>query len=85
MIINHSEYFKELGFSVKYYDSHSGQFDVDEITGRIRQIVDQWKAKYPNLRMKYENIKYDNLVNFNVSFTTEVEHLNVDATQNKST
>jgi len=85
MTINHSEYFKELGFSVKYYDTQSGQFNVDEITGRIRQIVDQWKAKYPNLRMKYENIKYDNLVNFNVSFTTEVEHLNVDATQNKST
>ena len=28
--------------------------------------------------MKYENIKYDSLVNFNVSFTTEIEHLNLD-------
>ena len=27
--------------------------------------------------MKYENIKYDSLVNFNVSFTTEIEQLNL--------
>jgi len=78
MMINHGEYFKELGFSSTYYDAQTREFDTDMITDRIRQIIDEWKTKYPNLRMKYENIKYDSLVNFNVSFTGEIEHLNLD-------
>jgi len=78
MMINHGEYFKELGFSSTYYDAQTREFDTDMITDRIRQIIDEWKTKYPNLRMKYESIKYDSLVNFNVSFTGEIEHLNLD-------
>ena len=78
MMINHGEYFKELGFSSTYYDAQTRVFDTDMITDRIRQIIDEWKTKYPNLRMKYESIKYDSLVNFNVSFTGEIEHLNLD-------
>ena len=78
MMINHGEYFKELGFSSTYYDAQTRVFDTDMITDRIRQIIDEWKTKYPNLRMKYESIKYDSLVNFNVSFTSEIEHLNLD-------
>jgi hypothetical protein len=78
MMINHGEYFKELGFTSNYYDPQTRQFDPDKITNRIRRIIDEWKTKYPNLKMKYENIKYDNLVSFNVSFTTEIEHLNLD-------
>jgi hypothetical protein len=78
MMINHGEYFKELGFSSSYYDPQTRQFDTDKITDRIRQVIDEWKTKYPNLKMKYENIKYDNLVNFNLSFTTEIEQLNLE-------
>src|SRR4030095_1661029 len=78
MIINHGEYFKELGFNSNYYDPQSKQFDADRITDRIKEIIDQWKTKYPNLKVKYENVKYDSLVNFNLSFTTEIEHLNLE-------
>ena len=78
MMINHGEYFKELGFNSSYYDPVTRQFDTDDITGRIRQIIDEWKTKYPNLKIKYENIKYDSLVSFNISFTTEIEQLNLE-------
>jgi len=78
MMVNHGEYFKALGFNANYYNPETKQFDADKITGRIRQIIDTWKTKYPNLKMKLENIKYDSMVNFNISFTTEIEFLNVE-------
>jgi len=78
MMVNHGEFFKALGFNASYFDSQTKNFDADKITARIRQIIDTWKPKYPNLKMKLENLKYDSLVSFNVSFTTEVEFLNVE-------
>jgi hypothetical protein len=78
IMVNYGGYFKALGFNANYYNPETKQFDADEIAGRIRQIIDTWKSKYPNLKMKLENIKYDNLVSFNVSFTTEVEFLNLE-------
>lgn len=81
MMVNYGEYFRALGFVADYYDSQTKQFDADKITGRIKQIIDAWKAKYPNLKIKLENLKYDSLVSFNVSFTTEVEYLNVETSR----
>jgi hypothetical protein len=78
MMVNHGDYFRVLGFSANYYNPETKQFDADRITARIRQIIDTWKLKYPNLKMKLENIKYDNMVSFNVSFTTEIEFLNLE-------
>lgn len=78
MMVNYGEYFKALGFNASYYDPQTKQFDADKITARIKQIIDTWKTKYPNLKMRLENLKYDSLATFNVSFTTEVEFLNVD-------
>jgi hypothetical protein len=78
MMVNQGEFFKALGFNANYYDIQTKRFDTDKIAGRIRQIIDTWKPKYPNLKMKLENLKYDSLVSFNVSFATEVEYLNVE-------
>jgi len=78
MMVIYGEYFRALGFNASYYNPETKQFDADKITGRIRQIIETWRPKYPNLKMKLENIKYDNLVNFNVSFTSEIEFLNLD-------
>jgi len=78
MMVNYGGYFKALGFNTNYYNPDTKQFDADRIVDRIRQTIDGWKSKYPNLKMKLENIKYDSLVSFNVSFTTEVEFLNLD-------
>jgi hypothetical protein len=78
MLVNYGEYFQALGFNADYYNLETKQFDADKIAGRVRAIVDTWKSKYPNLKMTLENIKYDSMVSFNVSFTTEVEFLNLD-------
>jgi hypothetical protein len=40
------------------------------IIDRIREIQDAWKDKYPNMDMKTQNIKFDNLVNFGYTYTT---------------
>ena len=78
MMVNHGEFFKTLGFNVSYYDAQTKRFDADKIAARIKQIIDTWKSKYPNLKMKLENLKYDSLVSFNISFATELEYLNVE-------
>jgi hypothetical protein len=78
MMVNYGEYFKALGFNADYYDTNSKQFNADKVGDRIRQIMEKWKEKYPNLKLKIENIKYDSILNFNVSYTTEVEFLNLD-------
>ena len=81
MMVNYGEYFKALGFRAGYYDPETRQFDADKISERIRQIVDHWKTKYPNLEMKLENAKYDSILSFNVSFTTEVGFLNLETSR----
>jgi len=78
MMVNYGEYFKALGFNANFYNPETKQFDADKITDRIRQIINTWQTKYPNLKMKLENIKYDNMVSFNFSFTTEIEFLNLE-------
>ncbi|TMI96062.1 MAG: YbjN domain-containing protein [Bacteroidetes bacterium] len=78
MMVNYGEYFNALGFNANYYNPETKQFDADKIADRVKQIINAWKPKYPNLKMKLENIKYDNMVVFNVSFTTEIEYLNID-------
>jgi len=83
MMVNYGEYFKALGFNADYYDANSKQFNADRIGDRIRQIIEKWKEKYPNLKLKIENIKYDSILNFNVSFTTEIEFLNLDVNRDR--
>jgi hypothetical protein len=78
MMINHSEYFKALGLNTSYYNPETKEFDTDMILDRIRQIVNTWKSKYPNLKLRMENLKYDSLVSFNVSYTNEIEFFNLD-------
>jgi hypothetical protein len=78
MTINHGDYFKALGFESRYYDSKTKQFDAEKTTERMRQIIANWKVKYPNLKMRFENIKYDSLLAFDISFTKEIETLNLD-------
>jgi hypothetical protein len=78
MRVNYDAYFKALGFSTEYYNHQAKQFNTENINNKIAEIINAWKPKYPNLKMKMENIRYDSLASFNVSFTTEVEYLNLD-------
>jgi hypothetical protein len=77
MMVHYPDFFAALGYRT-YYDPDKKQFDSEEITERIKQIQDTWKTKYPHMEMKIQNLKFDNLVNFGMSFTTELEYLNME-------
>jgi len=77
MNVLYPDYFSALGFRT-YYDTNSGQFDKEAIIERIRGIQTAWRNKYPNMDLKIQNLRFDNLVNFAFTYTTEMEFLNMD-------
>ncbi len=78
MMVNYSEYFKELGFKEEYYNPENGKYQHEAIIQKIEEIQETWKEKYPMLKLKTEKLKFDNPVAFNQSFTTEIEYLNFE-------
>lgn len=77
MMVNYSDYFAALGYK-RYYDPAQNKFESEDIIERIKAIQESWKDKYPLMDFKTQNLRFDNLVNFCHSFTTEMEFLNTD-------
>jgi hypothetical protein len=77
MMVNYPDYFAALGYK-RYYDPVKNKFDSEEIIEKIKMIQGWWREKYPLLDFKTQNLRFDNLVNFDYSFTTEMELLNTD-------
>ena len=59
-------------------DGSKVPFDQEKIKERLAQISEAWKTKYANMRFKPENLKFDSMMNFNHSFTSEIEFLNLE-------
>ncbi len=78
MMVNYPDYFSALGFSTVYYDAASNQFRQQAIFDKIIAIQNSWKEKYPLMDFKTQNLRYDSLVNFNLTFTNEMEFLNME-------
>ncbi|HRG23597.1 MAG TPA: hypothetical protein PLL23_04360 [Chitinophagaceae bacterium] len=78
MMVNYPDYFSALGFSTVYYDAASNQFRQQAITDKIYAIQNSWKEKYPLMDFKTQNLRFDSLVNFNLTFTNEMEFLNME-------
>ena len=78
MMVNYGDYFKELGFKDEYYNPATKEYNQEAITGKIKEIQERWKVKYPELDFKTDKLKFDSKVAFNQSFTTEVEYLNLE-------
>lgn len=81
MQINYADFYKELGYTDNFYDPATGRFDDDAVRDRIRKIQERWKDKYPNLDFKVNNLRFDNLVYFDQTFTNELEFLNMEVTK----
>ncbi len=79
MMVNYPDFFAALGFQTVYYDPAKNQFATEEITDRIKEIQTKWKDKYPNMDFKIQNLRYDSLINFNLTYTNEMEFLNMEA------
>jgi len=77
MRVNYSGYFAALGYK-RYYDPVKNQFASEEISEKIKAIQERWKDKYPLMDFKTQNLRFDNLLNFDYSFTNEMEFLNTD-------
>jgi len=78
MTINYVEYFLALGYTEVYYDHYKNQFAISEIIQRIKDIQEPWKSKYPLMNFNTQNVKFDSLLNFNLSFTNELAALNME-------
>lgn len=78
MTINYPDYFSALRFSPVYYNNEKGEYNKEKIKEVIQAIIAKWKEKYPELKFDTEKLKYENAVAFNQTFTTEVEHLNLE-------
>lgn len=78
MNISYSDYFRELGFTEELYNSKTQQFNSELISQKITGITDSWRDKYPKLNFKTENLKYDSLLSFTLSFTAEIEFVNTE-------
>lgn len=73
-----SSYYKDLGFSVDYYNEETEKFKQSDIENDISKIIKAHKGKFPYLDFKVHTLKYDNLAEFSASFLYEVEKLNLN-------
>ncbi|MBP6430174.1 MAG: hypothetical protein KA319_00220 [Ferruginibacter sp.] len=78
MQVNYTDFFAALGFTNNYFDSAANKFNSEAIINTVNNIQDAWRKKHPKLDFKTANIRFDNLVNFNQTFTNELEFLNFD-------
>jgi hypothetical protein len=78
MQVNYPDYFAALGFLEPFYSEEKKRFDTDAIQKAVRNIESSWKCKYPRLEFNTQNLKFDNLLNFNFSYTAELANLNFD-------
>jgi hypothetical protein len=78
MMVNYSDYFTALGYKTRYYDPLKNEFAAEAIMDQIKKIQLKWKDKYPLMDFKTQNLRFDNLVNFDLTFTNEMEFLNME-------
>lgn len=79
MRVNYADFFTSLGYTEEYYDSFRKRFNDRTIIEKINAIIAAWRVKYPLLDFKTQELSFDNLLNFNHSFTRALELLNFDA------
>ncbi len=79
MMINYADYFTDLGFGNPYFNAKEKRFSQQAILDKIATIQGRWREKFPLLEIKTQNLRFDNLINFNTSFTTELSLLNTEA------
>jgi hypothetical protein len=74
--ITQQDYFTALGFKEKYYDLSSKKFEEQAIKDKIKEIIKEGTAQYPELKFNTDNLKFDNMVSFLRSYITEIQNLN---------
>jgi hypothetical protein len=78
MMVNYTDYFAALGYTPGYYNAQRNKFEQDDIIEQIKLIQNRWRDKYPNMDFKTQNLRFDTLTNFDLTFTNEMEFLNME-------
>ncbi|MDQ3550280.1 MAG: hypothetical protein M3413_02020, partial [Bacteroidota bacterium] len=78
MMINYPDYFEALDFKIPFYNKENNTLNQEAILQAIETILANWRSKYPELKMKTDKLKFENLMVFNQSYTTEIEFLNLE-------
>ena len=78
MKVNNPDYFSALGYKKLLYDPKKNEFAANEIIDNIKSIQAAWKEKYPLMDFKTQNLRFDSLTNFDLTFTNEIEFLNME-------
>lgn len=72
---------KFLGIFGKEEYSH---FNIHQIQTLIHQINQEHKSTYPKFQFRFENLVFDNLLSFVISFTKELSQCDFNTYNNKS-
>jgi hypothetical protein len=78
MMVNYPDFFTDLGFKTRYYEPATETFNKEAILKAIEEIQEGWKSKYPEMKVREDKLRFENLMSFNQSFTGEVEFLNLE-------
>ena len=78
MMVNYPDFFEALGYKTVFYNKETKTFNTEAITAAIEVVQNKWKDKYPELKLNLDKIKWDSMVSFNQTFTTELEYLNLE-------
>ncbi|HEX7846510.1 MAG TPA: hypothetical protein VF476_11980 [Chitinophagaceae bacterium] len=78
MRINHGDFFAAMGYSTKYYDPEENEFRSAAIVEKINEIQQRWRGKYPHMDFKTDNLRFNSLADFDFTFTTEIQYLNME-------
>jgi len=78
MMVNYPDYFEALGYKNAYYNKAAGEFNKEAITAAVDAIVQRWQRKYPELKIKADKLRFDSMLAFNQTFTSEIEYLNLE-------
>lgn len=72
-----SQYFKDLGFPVDYYEPSTGKFNRKAIRKALDYIADANEAHFPRLHPRPNQLAFDNLPDFARSYLLMVRNLDM--------
>lgn len=78
MQVNYADFFGELGYTETLYDQTKNRINAAAVIDQVKNIQSRWKEKYPGMDFKTQNLRFDSLLNFTLSYTNELEFLNME-------
>jgi hypothetical protein len=79
MMVCYPDYFVSLGFQNPYHDPQTNQPNPVAISDRIKTIQADWREKFPHLDLRIQQLRFDSIPNFALTFTNELELLNTES------